>query len=47
MEVPPGMVVMGTPAKIRREVSAEERKHFKENCDWYVMLGREYKEAQN
>lgn len=47
MEVPPGVVVMGTPAKIRREVTEEERKHFEENCDWYVTLGREYKEAQN
>jgi gamma-carbonic anhydrase len=47
MEVPQGSLVMGTPAKIRREVSDEERAHFKENCDWYVMLGKEYKEAQN
>ncbi|MDQ2775843.1 MAG: gamma carbonic anhydrase family protein, partial [Acidobacteriota bacterium] len=47
MEVPPGVVVMGTPAKIRSEVTDEERKHFKENCDWYVKLGEEYKEAQN
>ncbi|MBV9083315.1 MAG: gamma carbonic anhydrase family protein [Acidobacteriaceae bacterium] len=43
MEVPPNAVVMGTPAKIRREVTPAEQARFKENCDWYVMLARIYK----
>jgi carbonic anhydrase/acetyltransferase-like protein (isoleucine patch superfamily) len=47
MQVPANTVVMGAPAKVRREVTPEERDRFKENCDWYVMLGKEYKEAQS
>ena len=46
MKVAPGTVVMGTPAKVRREVTAEEQARFKENCDWYVMLASQYKEEQ-
>jgi carbonic anhydrase/acetyltransferase-like protein (isoleucine patch superfamily) len=44
MEVPPKMVAMGTPAKVRREVSPEEQQRFDANCDNYVKLGAEYKE---
>ena len=47
MQVPANTVAMGTPAKIRREVTPEEQERFKENCDWYVMLAKEYKEAQS
>jgi carbonic anhydrase/acetyltransferase-like protein (isoleucine patch superfamily) len=46
MEVPPNMVVMGTPAKVRREVTAEERERFEGNCDSYVRLTAIYKEEQ-
>jgi gamma-carbonic anhydrase len=47
MEVPPNTVVMGTPAKVKRAVTAEEKERFRENCDWYVALAKEYKEAQS
>jgi carbonic anhydrase/acetyltransferase-like protein (isoleucine patch superfamily) len=46
MNVPPNMLVMGTPAKIRREVTAEEQQRFQENCDTYVSLAGIYKEEQ-
>lgn len=44
MEVPANMLAMGTPAKVRREVSPEEQERFAANCDNYVKLGAEYKE---
>jgi len=47
MEVPANAVVMGTPAKIRRNISSAEQERFKENCDWYVMLAHTYKEQES
>lgn len=47
MQVPPHAVVMGTPARIKREVKPEEAERFRENCDWYVGLAKEYKETEN
>lgn len=44
MEVPPGTLVMGTPAKVRREVTAEEQQRFRANCRNYVNISRAYKE---
>jgi gamma-carbonic anhydrase len=46
MEVPPNMLVMGTPAKVRREVTPEEQIRFRKNCDNYVRLTAIYKEEQ-
>ena len=46
MEVPPNMLVMGTPAKIKREVTPEEQQRFSANCDNYVRLSLVYKEEQ-
>jgi gamma-carbonic anhydrase len=47
MEIPARMLVIGTPAKVRRGVTEEEQKRFSENCDWYVDLTRIYKEEQS
>jgi carbonic anhydrase/acetyltransferase-like protein (isoleucine patch superfamily) len=47
MEVPPNTLVMGTPAKIRREVTAEEQARFARNCDNYVKITAIYKEEQS
>ena len=47
MQVPANTLVMGAPAKVRRAVTEEEQVHFKENCDWYVKLAQEYREAQS
>ncbi len=46
MEVPPKMVAMGTPAKIRREVSEDEQARFRKNCENYVRIAAIYKEEQ-
>jgi gamma-carbonic anhydrase len=46
MEVPAGTVVMGTPAKIRREVTPQERQRFRTNCNNYIRITAIYKEEQ-
>jgi len=46
MDVPANMLVMGTPAKARREVTAEERARFAKNCENYVKITAIYKEEQ-
>ena len=46
MEVPANSLVMGAPAKVKREVTPEERKRFARNCDNYVELTAIYKEEQ-
>ena len=47
MRVPERSVVMGTPAKVRRTVTAEEEARFRENCDYYVTISAFYKEDQH
>ena len=46
MQVEAGTVVMGMPARARREVTAEERERFRKNCSSYVELTAIYKEEQ-
>jgi len=46
MVVAPNMLVMGAPAKVRREVTLEEQARFRNNCDNYVQLTVIYKEEQ-
>ena len=36
MEIPDGSLVMGVPAKIRRELTAEQQEFFSHNADHYV-----------
>lgn len=43
-EFPPGSLLMGAPAKLRRPVSDAERERIRRNAESYVELGREYKE---
>jgi carbonic anhydrase/acetyltransferase-like protein (isoleucine patch superfamily) len=47
MQVPANTLVMGTPAKVRREVTAEEQARFAKNCDNYVKITAIYKEEQH
>lgn len=47
MQIPPGSLVMGVPAKVRREVSAEEQERFRLNAAHYVNLGQTYKNDQS
>jgi carbonic anhydrase/acetyltransferase-like protein (isoleucine patch superfamily) len=44
MEVPPHVMVMGVPGKVRREVTEEEQKRFRENAQHYVDACRIYRE---
>ena len=44
MEIPPGGMAMGVPAKVRREVSAEEQERFRENSQNYVRYRETYRE---
>lgn len=41
---PPGSLLMGAPAKVRRTVSDEERERIRRNAASYVELSREYME---
>jgi len=47
MEVPAETVVMGTPAKVKRAVSEEEKARFRKNCENYVRITAIYKEEQS
>lgn len=46
MQVPRNMLAMGTPAKIRREVTADEQERFRTNCENYIELAAIYKEEK-
>jgi carbonic anhydrase/acetyltransferase-like protein (isoleucine patch superfamily) len=45
MEVPPATLVMGTPAKPRRAVSAEEQARFRKGVQSYVERSKIYRES--
>ena len=47
MEVPANSLVMGAPAKVRREVTQAERERFEKNCDNYVRISAIYKDEQS
>jgi carbonic anhydrase/acetyltransferase-like protein (isoleucine patch superfamily) len=42
MDVPAGMLAMGMPAKVRREVSFDERTRFSKGAEGYVALAAIY-----
>lgn len=44
MAVPEGVMVMGAPAKVKRELGAEELKSIADNCMSYVNIIKDYKE---
>ena len=46
MEVPAHTLVMGSPAKVRRAVTAEEQQRFRKNCENYVKITAIYKDEQ-
>ena len=43
MRIPPSSMVMGVPAKVRREVTPEEAERFRENARHYVQTAHVYK----
>jgi carbonic anhydrase/acetyltransferase-like protein (isoleucine patch superfamily) len=46
MQVPAKSLVMGAPAKVRRDVTPAERERFEKNCDNYVRITAIYKGEQ-
>jgi carbonic anhydrase/acetyltransferase-like protein (isoleucine patch superfamily) len=44
MEVPPESMVMGVPAKVRRQVTEEEKLRFRENAQRYIRYRQEYRD---
>lgn len=46
MEVPANTVAMGTPAKVRRQVTLEELDRFRRNCESYAKMTAIYKDEQ-
>ncbi len=45
--IPPGSLVAGVPAKVRRELGAEELEHIRENASNYVALARKHKQVHS
>ncbi|HLJ15416.1 MAG TPA: gamma carbonic anhydrase family protein [Bryobacteraceae bacterium] len=46
MQIPAGSLAMGVPAKVRREVTGEEKQRFQANAQHYVNSARIYREEQ-
>lgn len=46
MEVPPGSLVAGVPAKVKRELTDEEREGIKANAEMYRELARLHRDGQ-
>lgn len=44
MEIPPESMVMGVPAKVRRQVTEEEKARFKENAQRYIRYRQDYRD---
>ena len=45
MRVPPGSLVAGVPAKVRRELTAEEREGITLNGTMYAELAKAHREV--
>jgi carbonic anhydrase/acetyltransferase-like protein (isoleucine patch superfamily) len=46
MQVPPGSLVAGVPAKVKRELTDEEKEIIRVNAEMYTALARMHREAQ-
>lgn len=44
-EVPPGSMVAGTPGKVRRDLTAEERDALKLSAEHYISLAAKHRQA--
>ena len=44
MQIPPGSMVMGVPAKIKREVTPEEQERFRLNAQHYVENAKRFRD---
>jgi carbonic anhydrase/acetyltransferase-like protein (isoleucine patch superfamily) len=45
-EVPPGSLVAGVPAKVRRPLTEEERASIRANADGYLLLADAHRGAE-
>lgn len=46
MQVPPGSMVMGVPGTIRREVTPEEQRRFRDGAQHYVETAKAYLDGE-
>ncbi|MFF0447270.1 gamma carbonic anhydrase family protein [Streptomyces sp. NPDC004609] len=46
MEIPPGSLVAGVPAKVKRQLTDEEREHIRTNAVMYLELVKAHREAR-
>jgi len=46
MQVPPGSLVLGLPAKVRGETSEEQRAEVRANAETYLALAARHRAAQ-
>jgi carbonic anhydrase/acetyltransferase-like protein (isoleucine patch superfamily) len=44
MQIPPNSMVMGMPAKVRRDVTPEEKARFAENAQRYIRYRQDYRD---
>jgi len=42
-KIPPGMLALGSPARVKRPLTEEEQRHIREGVERYVKLGREHR----
>jgi carbonic anhydrase/acetyltransferase-like protein (isoleucine patch superfamily) len=42
-KIPPGMLALGSPARVKRPLTEEEKRHTREGVAHYVELGREHR----
>jgi carbonic anhydrase/acetyltransferase-like protein (isoleucine patch superfamily) len=42
-KVPPGMLALGSPARVKRPLTEEEKRHIRLGVERYVKLGREHR----
>jgi carbonic anhydrase/acetyltransferase-like protein (isoleucine patch superfamily) len=45
-EIPPGSLVMGQPAKVKRQVTEQDLARIRHAAEHYVEAGRVYRAAQ-
>ena len=43
VKIPPGVLAVGTPAKVKRPLTAEEKEHLRESARHYVQLASEHR----
>jgi gamma-carbonic anhydrase len=44
MEIPPDSMVMGVPAKVKRQVTPEEKLRFAENAQRYIRYRQDFRD---